>query len=122
MADVVVTVPMRLWEEWVEEGGLPGAAWDGSEYHFWLSRLPAINWGERVYVVAGGRLRGYAPLQRREANCRLNPGKSCLVRSVGAVAVTVGQPIKGFRGFRYRWWDRAEESPFLDWKQLDASH
>gem|GEM_PF-5129882 len=67
MSDVVVTVPKRLWEDWIEEGDLPGESWSGEEWHFYLSgAVPRIQPGERVYVVAYGRLRGYAPLVRFE--------------------------------------------------------
>ncbi len=26
------------------------------------------------------------------------------------------EPIKGFRGFRYRWWKREDEQPFPEWR------
>ena len=67
MADIVVCVPKGVWQDWLEEGNLPGEPWDPDEddYH-WFSRgpVPHIDPGERVYVVAHGRLRGYAPLVR----------------------------------------------------------
>lgn len=119
MPDVVVTVPQRLWQEWIAEGDLPG---EQAQYesHFWLTSLPDIQPGERVYIVAHGRLRGYAPLVRAESHCRLAPGRSCLVRAGGAVAVTVAERIEGFRGYRYRWWPRSEEAPFPDWQTADV--
>ena len=116
--DVVVTVPKSSWEGWKREGDLPGDAWgsgdagrDG-EYYFFTSSEPDINPGDRVYVVAHGRLRGYAPLDRVEYFDYRSFG---LVRKGGAVAVTIDTPIGGFRGYRYRWWDRADEHPFPDW-------
>lgn len=39
-----------------------------------------------------------------------------LVRRAGAVAVTIPEPITGFRGWRYRWWPREAEVPFPDWR------
>lgn len=122
--DVVVTVPKGLWDEWLEEGDaafLDGhsepAPWDQeAEYHFWLAHpLPAINRGARVYIVAHGKLRGYAPLVRIEQRCRLRPQRGCLVRRGDAVAVTIDEPIRGFQGWRYRWWERSQERPFPGW-------
>jgi hypothetical protein len=119
MTDVVVTVPKGLWAEWIGEGDLPGDAPSGYESHFWIRQsdyMPAIHPGERVYIVAHGRLRGYAPLRRTEHICRLAPTRSCFVRDGGAVAVTIPEPIVGFRGWRYRWWDRSTEQPFEAWR------
>lgn len=114
MSDVVVTVPKALWSDWIAEGDLPGEK-PQYESHFWLNELPDIKPGERVYVVAHGRLRGYAPLVRTEDCCRLRPTRSCLLREGGAQAVTIDEPIRGFQGFRYRWWNRSDEVPFPDW-------
>ena len=114
--DVVVTVPKGMWMEWIEEGDLPG---DDPEYrsHFWIPRtgLPDIRFGERVYIVAHGKLRGYAPIVAMEHYCELRPGRACLVREGGAVAVTIPDPIRGFQSWRYRWWEREAELPFPDW-------
>lgn len=115
--DVVVTVPVRLWNEWIDEGDLPGEEWQGTtEYHFWFSGpIPDSTPGERVYIVAHGRLRGYAPLVRLETHCTLRPDRHCFVRRGGAVAATVPWPIRGFRGWMSRTWDRKAEKPFPDW-------
>lgn len=115
MTDVVVTVPKDRWEEWISEGTLPGESWDGAEqFDFYMSGMcPEIQPGERVYIVAHGLLRGYAPLVRVE---QYDFRQFSLVRHGGAVAVTIDEPIRGFRGFRYRWWDRADERPFPEWK------
>jgi hypothetical protein len=115
MSDVVVTVPMGKWQEWIDEGDLPGDE-PLYESHFWIHELPAIHAGERVYVVAHGRLRGYAPLVGLEASCRLWPERACLLREGGAVAVTIPEQIRGFQGWRYRWWLREDEVPFPDWR------
>lgn len=148
--DVVVTVPMRLWEEWLAEGDLPGEKWSGTFWSFYLRgtipNLPPLHLGEspmrvdeamgplagfggqprsnlwqhiadgvRCYVVAHRRLRGYAPL----AAIELTPARRQLVafiRRGGARAVTIEDPILGFRGWRYRWWSRNNEQPFPGWK------
>jgi hypothetical protein len=121
MSDVVVTVPRRLWSEWLDEGSLPGEPDTGDTFHFWLAGpLPDIQIGSRVYIVAHGRLRGYAPLVAIERRCRLRPSVGCLVRRGGAVAITIGRPIRGFRGFRYRWWEREEEIAFPNWAQVES--
>lgn len=113
--DVVVTVPKSFGlKTWIDEGDLPGEPWTGAEYHFYLgmSAPKNIRPGDRVYVVYNGRLRGYAPLVRIE---RYSWG-CALVRHGGAVAMTIDEHIPGFRGFRYCWWNRADEKPFPDWK------
>lgn len=127
MADIVVTVPMAMWPAWLSEGDLagfgfnpPDVDWGGYDSHFWIrpSGVPIIEPGERVYVVAHGRLRGYAPLVRTEHPCRLRRDRACLVRRGGAVAVTIDEPIRGFRGWRYRWWNWADERPFPEWMEV----
>lgn len=116
MSDVVVTVPMGMWREWLEEGNLPGEPPSGYRSHFWLwGALPKIEIGERVYIVAHGKLRGYAPLVGMERRCELRPSVGCLMRDGNAVALTIADPIRGFRGWRYRWWDLEAELPFPDW-------
>lgn len=115
MTDVVVTVPKGMWEDWIEEGDLPG---EDAEYesHFWLGgALPKMAPGDRVYIVAHGKLRGYAPLVGIERRCRLRPSVGCLLRRGDAQAVTLSEPIRGFQGWRYRWWDREAERPFPNW-------
>lgn len=123
MSDVVVTVPQRLWSLWLAEGDRAGDPPTGDLYDFTLAGgRPDISPGERVYIVAHGRLRGYAPLfaigepddivaWRGEPSLRAYS----LIRSGGAVAVTIPEPIRGFRGFRYRWWSRSAETPFANW-------
>ncbi len=108
--DIVVTVPKGRWAEWIAEGDLPGDDWSGAESYFSFGGpRPRIEPGERVYIVAHGRLRGYAPLTY------LHPA-GYLVRRGGAVAVTIVEPIRGFRGWRYRWWQQETETPFPDWR------
>lgn len=117
MSDVVVTVPTRMWKEWIEEGDLPGEPESGYRSHFWLwGPLPKIEPGERVYIVAHGKLRGYAPLIGVERHCELRDSAGCLLRDGNAVAVTIPDPIRSFRGWRYRWWGREDEMPFPEWQ------
>ena len=117
MPDVVVTVPKQVWLDWLDEGDLPGDPPMGEEWGFstWGPE-PDIKAGERVYIVAYGRLRGYAPLVAVEEQCSLRPSVGCLLRQGGAVAATIDRPIRGFQGFRYRDWDRSKEQPFPDWR------
>ena len=126
MTDVVVTVPMRFWDHWLAEGDLPGNEWTKRWYAFSIGGMrPDINPGERVYVVAFGRLRGYAPLVRLDSHMaeRKDPpwrGDHLLtydlVRGGDAVALTIPEPIIGFRGWRYRWWLTTREIPFPEWR------
>ena len=121
MSDLVVTVPKDFWLGWLAEGDLPdeppgGVFGPDGEYDFTCGRgktsPPPIQRGERVYVVAHGRLRGYAPLVRLSSV----QGKWSLVRRGGAVAVTIDEEIRGFQGYRGRWWPREIERPFPDWR------
>lgn len=113
MPDVVVTVPKDMWEAWIAEGDAAGSPESGQEWGFYTyGREPVISRGDRVYVVAHGRLRGYAPLTRLARR-----GKQIVFcRKGGAVAVTIPAPIRGFRGWMFRWWDRKIEVPFAGWK------
>jgi hypothetical protein len=115
MPDVVVTVPKGFGlDAWIAEGDLPGEPWSGQEWAFFLGGpRPDVSAGERVYVVYNGRLRGHAPLVRIE---RTGPSSFALIRHNGAEAVTIDERITGFRGFRYRWWDRSRERPFPEWR------
>lgn len=117
--DVVVAVSQDFGlDRWVDEGQLPDEAWNGLEYHFYLGgNPPDIQPGARVYIVHKGALRGYAPLIRID---HFN-GYYGLVRHGGAMAVTIPEYIQGFRGFRYRWWNRDLEVPFPDWQNPDAT-
>ena len=123
MSDVVVTVPKNFTHvcapglkglaAWIAEGDAAGEPWSDREWSFTVGwRQPRIEPGERVYVVCEGRLRGYAPLIRLDDDC----GTVELIRGPGAVAMTIADGITGFRGFRYRWWDRSTEIPFPEWK------
>ncbi len=111
--DVVVTVPKSEWREWIAERDLPGMPDSGRLYEYSTSGRPSITPGERVYVVAHGKLRGYAPLVCLQEN---SGRRSTLLRGGGAVAITIPQAIPGFRGWRYRWWAREIEIPFPEWR------
>jgi hypothetical protein len=114
--DVVVTVPQSRWLEWIEEGDLPDEPPSDYEFHWMFGGpMPDIQPDERVYIVAFGRLRGYSPLYYVEESCQIDRRRHCLVRLGGAEAVTIEEPIRGFRGWRYRWWALEDERPFPDW-------
>lgn len=136
MTDVVVTVPKNFTDfrspgkrglaAWIGEGDPAGESWSGELWDFWIGySFPDIRPGERVYVVCDGKLRGYAPLVRiaeqvervavRRPGDKSSRIRYALMRGGGAVAVTIPEPIVGFRGFRYRWWRREIEVPFPDW-------
>lgn len=112
---MVVTVPMHFWHEWIAEGDAVGEPASGEEWWFTLGRTggPLIQPGDRVYIVAHGRLRGYAPLTRL---ARDPDGCLALCREGGAVACTIPRPVRGFQAWRYRFWERSEEVAFPGWK------
>jgi hypothetical protein len=116
--DVVVTVPKSFgWDTWIGEGDAAGEPSTGQEYAFWIGRgRPNIQPGERVYVVHNGKLRGYAPLVRLHWSPERN--RYALIRQGGALAVTLSDYIKGFQGFRYRWWEYHEEKSSPKWRRL----
>ncbi len=141
MSDVVVTVPKDFYYKgkhglagWIAEGDAAGEPESGVEWYFSLGgHPPKIEPGERVYIVCNGKLRGYAPLyllyvyeDEDDAGGEFGDLERCpprrkipgcaLVRKGGAIAVTINEPIRGFQGFRYRWWKREDETPFPEWK------
>ncbi len=110
MTDLVATCPKHFWAEWIAEGDPAGAPESGEEWG-WFTRhhlIGQIKPGDRLYIVAHGRLRGYAPVTR------VSGGAIC--RRGGGVAVTIDESIPGFQGLRERWWTYADERPFPDWK------
>lgn len=117
MSDLVVTVPKNLWRMWIDEGDLPGEPWSGGEeFSFYVHGVPPIEPGDRLYVVAWGRLRGYAPVTRV---CQTNDhGGHAICREGDAVALTILEGIAGFRGYRRPWWKREAEIPFPDWRTV----
>ncbi|TIW26538.1 MAG: hypothetical protein E5V63_13255 [Mesorhizobium sp.] len=145
MSDLVVTCPKGFWEEWLLEGDPAGSKWSGTEWGWYLTSRarPPINVGDRLYVVAHGRLRGYAPVTALRGlsfdpkhDCQPPGGvyldvadldasppyhavdQWCICRRGDAVAVTIHEPIKGFQGWRYTWWPREQEIPFPNWRAV----
>lgn len=114
MTDLVGTCPKDFWLEWIAEGDPAGAPYSGEEWGWYTHHPKAalIRPNDRFYVVAWGRLRGWAPVTRIE---RTGVGW-IICRRGGAVACTIDEPIPGFRGLRERWWQPGDEKPFPDWK------
>lgn len=111
---LVVTVPKWFWPQWVAEGDPAGSTPSGTEWGFFLGgNRPPICPGEKLYIVAHDRLRGYAPVTR----VVWNGEKWAICREGHAVAVTIDKIIPGFRGFRKVWWKPEDERPFPDWKE-----
>ncbi len=110
MVDLVGTCPMGDWDEWLAEGDAAGEPETGREYEWWTkhSFIRLARPGDRLYIVAHRKLRGFALVIRVE--------RGCIVRGGGAVACTLGQPVPGFRGLRERWWHRADERLFPEWR------
>jgi hypothetical protein len=132
MVDLVVTCPKDLWDDWLAEGALPGEPCPpDAEYH-WFGRgklFPDIQPGDRLYVVAHGRVRGYAPVVRIDSIYTLYPLPAWwwegalwgIVRRGEAVATTIPDDVPGFQGWRRRWWYRSAEVPFPDWRTAGVS-
>lgn len=119
MVDLVGTCPKDFWAEWIAEGDPAGTPESGEEWG-WFTRHRAallIRPGQRFYVVAHGRLRGYAPVVRVERN----GDQFAICRKGGAVAVTIDEHIPGFRGLRERWWSYDRERPFPNWRDPRAA-
>ena len=110
MCDLVGTCPKGFWEEWIAEGDAVGEPESGEEWGWFTehSFRSLAKPGDRFYVVAHGKLRGYAIVTDVRGGA--------IVRRGGAVACTIDEPIPGFRGLRKRWWDKSIEHPFPDWK------
>lgn len=119
MSDLVVTVPKGFWRAWIAEGDAAGEAESGEAWAFYTGghRPPPIGEGERLYIVAWGRLRGYALVNR----VVLTIYGYAIRRRGGAVACTLDEPVKGFRGWRYRWWERDAEAAFPDWRDAGVA-
>jgi hypothetical protein len=116
MVDLVGTCPKDFWCEWIAEGDAAGDPATGEEWSWWTehSLITKIEPGDRFYVVAHGKLRGWAPVTRIHRPTMLGGGAIC--RAGGGVACTIPEPIPGFRGLRVRWWKREDEVPFENWK------
>lgn len=117
MTDLVGTCPKGFWHEWLAEGDAAGELYSGEEWGWYTRDRKAglIRPGDRFYVVAWGRLRGWAPVTRLNADGAPEHGW-VICRRGDAVARTIEAPIGGFRGLRQVWWDRQIERPFPDWK------
>jgi hypothetical protein len=115
MPDLVGTCPKDFWEEWIAEGDAAGDPETGEEWGWYTGHKLAATMkpGDRFYVVAHGKLRGWASVTRIQQP----PSGFIICRQGDAVACTIPEPIPGFRGLRVRWWDRSLEQPFPNWKQ-----
>ncbi len=113
MADLVVSVPRARWREWLSEGSLAGERATGT-YGFALGRCerPPVEPGDRIYICAWDRIRGYAPLERLDQD----ENGYTLIRAGDAVAMTIPGPVRGFPGWKVRWWPRDTEVPFPEWQ------
>lgn len=116
MVDLVGTCPQGFFREWIEEGDAAGEPATGEEWGWYTghSFIQRIEVGERFYVVAHRRLRGYAIVTGFVLNAAGRRVAIC--RREGAIPVTLLDPVPGFRGLRKRWWSYEDEIPFPDWK------
>ena len=117
MSDLVVTVPKGRWADWLWEGDLPGDAWTGETWGFFVGHraAPRIECGDRLYIVAWGRLRGYALVTHVDYEGGPGGRGYGICREGGAVACTTDEPIRGFQGWRAPSFLRGELYPFPGW-------
>jgi len=124
--NLVVSVTKTFWKEWIAEGDAAGDPPTGIEWGYYIGgRKPNIHAGDRLYIVAHGRVRGYSPVTRlgrtdqsefHESN-KINIGHQWIIcREGNAVAVTIPEVVRGFQGWRYVWWKQEDEIPFPNWK------
>lgn len=132
MSDIVVTLPKSFtWAgapglkglgAWLAEGDAAGEPRSGADYCWSIgAHAPRIEPGERVYVCYNGQLIGFAPLlhvQSTMAHAFDGKPRYLLVRGGGAECVTIPEFISGFRGYRYRWWERHNEVPIANWREM----
>ena len=118
MVDLVGTCPKGFWLEWIAEGDPAGSEDTGVQWAWNTGHrlIHAIKPGDRFYIVAHGRLRGYAPVTRIDRPHLPGAGGQ-IIREGGAVAVTILDAIAGFQGLRRRWWPRGAELPFPRWRE-----
>lgn len=112
--DLVGTCPKSFWTEWLAEGDCAGAPRTGHRWS-WYTRSKTVRLiipGDRFYIVAHGKLRGFAPV----VAVYKGQFQNVIYRESGAEAVTIPEPIPGFQGIRKRWWSRDIEVPFPEWK------
>lgn len=116
MVDLVGTCPKDFWREWIAEGDAAGEPESGEEWGWWTehSLITKIQPGDRFYVVAHGKLRGWSPVTRVHRPLMRAGGAIC--RKGNGVACTIGEAIPGFRGLRVRWWHRDAETSFPEWR------
>lgn len=119
MVDLVGTCPKDFWQEWIEEGDAAGLPESGEEWGWYTRHSYARNIkpGDRFYVVAWGRVRGYSLVTRLHND---GAGGYVICRRGGAVACTIDKPTPGFRGLERRWWSYEDERPFPDWQTADV--
>jgi hypothetical protein len=120
MSDLVGTCPKGFWEEWIAEGDAAGSQESGMQWSWYTGdrKAASLRRGDRFYVVAHGKLRGWAPVTDLLVNEELAGGtKWQIIRQGNAVACTIPEPIQGFRGLRVRWWKRENEQPFENWRK-----
>lgn len=106
--DIVVTIPKS---EYANDD-LETSVYEQGDYEqFWQlrNRPKQLNIGDRVYFVKNGQLESSMRVTRIEkdaaATCDVTnrTWRGCLVY-MDDLQIENGMKVKGFQGFRYRWW------------------
>lgn len=110
MEHIVLYIPEKSWQHFLEEGDVTeGIEWSGLTHAHCLSTKPKrIEKGSYVYFAALGEIQFRAPIY---ATAEQN-GKFFLLRQGGAEDVLVDIPIRPFQGFRYKWWPDHQEAVY----------
>jgi hypothetical protein len=110
MADIVVTIPKLEYENFAQE--LEDMKRDPELQKFWtLPRIPKnLNAGDRMYLVHSGRVAYSVRVniieEDSETQCETTGrtwGGGCQVFG-NDLREEKGPDVRGFQGFRYRWW------------------
>lgn len=108
MTDIVVTVPRAGWPRFLEE---PCTAFAQRTWLFYPDR-PPLNPGDWLHVVSHGRLRCAIVIDRA-----LMPQRGgFLACGLFRPAITIGETIDGFRGWKRVWWSPRELEEFPEWR------
>ena len=106
--DIVVTIPKSEYENDDMETGV---FQQGGYEQFWqLSKCPKkLNIGDRVYFIKHGCVESSMKVTRIEKAAQTKCDVTGRVWSgvlifLSDLAYVDGPEVRGFRGFRYRWW------------------
>lgn len=123
MPDIVIHITDRRWKDLVRDGGAYGPSSGSREVSHPLGYVerPPISQGDKIYLAAGGLVRGWARCQYLRSD---QPGFVVITR--GPLSGTTPMVDRGdgprplrvrpIRGYIRRWWEPSTEAPLEDWR------